>query len=141
TCGNFPGSGLGRRRLSLSSGPSQVGNVAVHRFRLADVFCAADRLQLSARVKRLADAVSFLAQHRLLVGDDVLPAVVELDDGVWRVSLEQRGKGKSEEVDPGDDILRRSVHCASLDRMETPHRRRTTTILPARTLGAGVYHD
>src|SRR6185369_136931 len=134
------GSGLGRRGLSLSRGPSQVGNVALHRFRLIDVFGAANGLQLLARVKRLADSVSVLPEHRLLVGDDVLPAVVELDDGVWRVSLEQRRQSEGEEVDPCDDLLRRGFYRAPLDRVATPSARRTAAVLPARALGSGVYN-
>ena len=96
----FFGSRLGRRRLSLSRGPSQVGDVVVYRFRLADVFGVALWLQLSARVKRLANSISFLAQHYLFVGDDFLPAIVELDDGVWRVSIEQGRQGQGAEMDP-----------------------------------------
>src|SRR6185369_10537442 len=136
----FSGSGLGRRGLSLSRGPSQVGNVALHRFRLANVFGAANRLQLFARVKRLADSVSVLPEHRLFVGDDVLPAVVELDDGVWRVGVEQRRQSEGEEVDPRDDLLRRGFYRAPLDRVATPSARRTAAVLPARALGSGVYN-
>ena len=33
---------------------------------------------------------SVLSEHRLCLGDDVLPAIVQLDDGVWRVCVEQR---------------------------------------------------
>ncbi len=109
--------------------------MVVHRFRLADVFGAADWLQLSARVKRLANSISFLPEHRLFVGDDFLPAVVELDDGVWRVGLEQRRQGEGEEMDPGDDRLRRRVYRAPLDRVATPDARRTAAVLPAGTLG------
>jgi hypothetical protein len=93
--------------------------VVVHRFRLTDIFGAALWLQLSARVKRLADSVSFLAQHYLFIGDDFLPAFVELDDGVWRFGVEQRRQGQGTEMDPGDDRLRRRFHRAALDRVET----------------------
>src|SRR6185436_1311625 len=113
----------------------------VYRFRLADVFRVADRLQLLTRVKRLADSVSFLPEHRLLVGDDVLPAVVELDDGVWRVSLEQRRQGESEEMDPRDYLLRRGFYRAPLDRVEPPPSRRNAAVLPARALGAGIHYN
>src|SRR6185369_12830820 len=136
----FSGSGLGRRCLSLSRGPSQVGNVALYRFRLADVFGAANRLQLLARVKRLANSVSVLPEHRLFVGDDVLPAVVELDDGVWRVGIEQRRQSKGEEVDPGNDLLRRGFYRAPLDRVATPAARRSAAVLPARALGKGIHN-
>src|SRR6185295_15218987 len=139
--GTFSGSGLGRRGLSLSRGPSQVGDVAVYRFRLADVFGAVDRLQLLARVKRLADSVSFLPEHRLFVGDDVLPAVVELDDGVWRVSLEQRRQSEGEEMDLRDHLLRRGFYRSPLDRVAAPDPRRDAAVLPARALGQCVYHD
>ena len=69
--------------------------MAVHRFRLADVFRAADRLQLSARVECLADSISVLSKHHFLVGHDGVPAVIELDDGVWRVSLEPGDKANA----------------------------------------------
>ena len=38
--------------------------MVVYRFRLADIFGAVDWLQLSARIKRLANAVSFLPGNR-----------------------------------------------------------------------------
>ena len=75
-------------------------DVVVHCFRLVDVLGAADGLQLFARLKRLAHAISVLPEHRLFVGHDVLPAVVEPDDGVWRFGLEPRRQDGRAQMDP-----------------------------------------
>ena len=115
--------------------------MVIYRFRLADIFGAALWLQLFARVKRLADTISFLAQHYLFIGDDFLPALVELDDGVWRVSVEQGRQGQGSEMDPADDRLWRGLHRAALDRVETPDGTRSAAILFARELGESVYDD
>src|SRR6185369_1642526 len=92
-------------------------------------------------VERLADPVSFLSQHRLFFRDDILPALVKLDDGVWRVGIQQRRQGEGKEMDLRDDLLRRDFYRASLDRMAAPHSRRNAAVLPAGTLGTGIHDD
>ena len=69
--------------------------MVVHRFRLADVFRAVDGLRLSARLERLAHAVSVLSQYHLFFGDDVLSVVFEFDDGLWRFGLEPRRQSRA----------------------------------------------
>ncbi len=73
------------------------------------LFIVSDSLTFSALLigysylrasNNLAHAVSVLSQHRLLFGDDVLSAVVELDDGVRCFRFQSRRQGEGTQVDP-----------------------------------------
>jgi hypothetical protein len=68
--------------------PYRVGHRKLGMWLFIVVFGAADWLQLSPRLKRLAHAVSVLSQYCLCVGHDLLSAVVELDDGIWGLGFE-----------------------------------------------------
>ena len=81
--------------------------MVVYCFRLIDVFRAVDWLKLFARLKRLAYTVPLLSEHRLFVGHDLLFALVQSDDGLWRLGLEPRRQGGGAQMDPGDDVFRR----------------------------------
>ena len=51
----------------------------------------------------------FQSQHPLLIVDDFLPAVVELDDGLWRVGIEPGRLEGSAQMDSGHHLLRPRV--------------------------------
>ena len=63
---------MGRRPVAIRNQLEEVRNVAVHHFRLADVFRAVVRLYLLPRVESgLAEAIRVLARYHLFQRDDV----------------------------------------------------------------------
>jgi cytochrome c oxidase subunit 3 len=89
-----------------------------HRFRLADVFGAADWLQLSARFKRLAHAVSF---YPSIVFSSVMTFCLLSSSLTMVLAFRLRAaatKLRGAKMDPGDDLFRRRLYRAPLDRVE-----------------------
>ena len=67
------------------------------------------------RDRGLAHAISVLSKYRLFLRHDILLALVEFDDGLWRFGVEPRREGGDTEMDPGYHVLRRGVRGAASD--------------------------
>src|SRR5256885_13537895 len=99
-----------RRRAPVSRRAQETRHVALYRIGRADVFGVAHRLLLCARLERsMADALPLFLWHYFFDGDDLVPALFELDDGDGRRGIGATRQKEDQALALPDDSRRRHV--------------------------------
>ena len=132
---HFPAVDWNGGGIPISRWPSQAGNVAFHRFRLADVFGAADGLCYLRASNVWPTPFPF---YPSIVFSSVMTFCLLSSSltMVFGVSASSKGdKARAQQVDTGDNLFRRGVHRAALDRMEPPYQRRPEAVLVCLRIG------
>src|SRR5258706_7148766 len=110
---------MGWRRTALFRWSQEAGDVVVHCFGRAHAFSLIDGIQLSSGLyTELADPVSSLAQHRILISNDFLPAFQQSHDGARSERRSAERPRRYHQMDSVNDRRRSGVHGLAFEGME-----------------------